>query len=99
MLIDIPREHLQRVHTTIFCQKCKLQFRTEKALEAHIKGLDAAVCRPTGGPIPEGISPDIANKLKGRKKSSQPDPESWKDIFRLLFPEAPIPTPCEFPKR
>jgi hypothetical protein len=95
---DILREHLDRVHKTIFCQKCKLQFKTEAALQTHVDGLDTADCRPRAGPIPEGFGPDIANKLKIKTKAGQPNPEGWKDIFRMLFPGTPVPTPCESPK-
>jgi hypothetical protein len=95
---DILREHLDRVHKTIFCHKCKLQFKTEAALQTHVDGLDPAGCRPRAGSIPEGFGPDIANKLKIKTKTCQTNPERWKDIFRMLFPGIPVPTPCESPK-
>jgi hypothetical protein len=47
--------------------------------------------------MPDGITPEIAVKLKSRKKASpdQSVPERWKDIYRLLFPDELVPLPCK----
>jgi hypothetical protein len=45
----------------------------------------------------DGITSDIVEKLKSRKKSDQYQTESerWGEIYMLLFPNQLIPDPCK----
>jgi hypothetical protein len=45
----------------------------------------------------EGISPRKLKLLKCKKKNEDDPSEEgrWRDVFRILFPGAPIPNPCE----
>lgn len=98
MNTDLSREHLNRVHKVpVYCERCKLQFKTAEALKSHLIVPDTEFCKLKEGPIPDGIGPELAIKLKSRKRSSprQSESERWKDIFRLLFPEELVPMPCK----
>jgi hypothetical protein len=48
--------------------------------------------------LPEGITPTVERVLKSRKKSypNQSEKERWKDVYRILFPNEDVPSPCKF---
>jgi hypothetical protein len=49
----------------------------------------------------EGVTVDQEKELKKRKKNNaeQSEEEKWKDVYRILFPDAKtIPTPCKSAK-
>lgn len=45
----------------------------------------------------DGLTSDIVEKLKSRKKSDkdQSESERWAEIYKLLFPVDIIPEPCK----
>jgi hypothetical protein len=43
----------------------------------------------------KSITDEIEKKLKSKKKSSLGPAERWKEIYRLIFPNEPVPSPCE----
>jgi hypothetical protein len=54
-------------------------------------------CEFSDRPPPCDITAYQEKQLKSRKHTSrrQTDEEKWKDIYRLLFPNEEIPSPCE----
>ncbi len=46
----------------------------------------------------DGVTAEIVEKLRSKKKAQrdQTDAERWKDIYKLLFPNEMIPSPCRF---
>lgn len=44
----------------------------------------------------DGLTSDIVERLKSKKKSekNQSDGDRWKEIYRLLFPHEIVPNPC-----
>jgi hypothetical protein len=56
------------------------------------------VCELRGTEHVDGITTEIFEKLRSKKKAqrNQTEADRWKDIFRLLFPGEIIPSPCEF---
>ena len=49
------------------------------------------------GQPPDGITPENEKQLKSRKKThpNQSDGDRWKDIYKLLFPNEEVPSPCK----
>jgi hypothetical protein len=66
----------------------------------HYSAPDDKLCKRQEGPTLEGITPDMATRLKARKRAPCPQSENdrWKDIYEVLFPNEPVPSPCEPPK-
>src|SRR3569833_322223 len=92
------REHLYRAHKIPpHCKRCWKVFEKETELDEHIMVPAADICETRPGTSPAGITPDQVNQLRSRKKSSrnQTDEDRWHDMYRLLFPNDVIPSPCE----
>jgi hypothetical protein len=45
----------------------------------------------------DGVTTEIFEKLRSKKKAQrdQIEADRWKDIYRLLFPNEMIPSPCK----
>lgn len=96
--IDMSRlkEHLTRSHTSkTYCPRCYEEFPDLQGLYEHSAG-PPEKCEPRPGRPPDGITPDIARKLRSRKKPTplQSDYDKWVEIYRILFPSRRhIPSP------
>jgi hypothetical protein len=98
--LTLYREHLYRCHQRpVHCKRCWKIFKIQEQLDSHLTVLDADICGLQAGCSPEGITPEHERRLRSRKKTSpdQTDEDRWKDIYRLLFPNEEIPSPCKFP--
>lgn len=96
-----PREHLYRCHQiSPHCKRCWRTFKTQQQLDSHITVAATDICDVQSGNPPTGITPAVERQLRSRKKShpNQTDEERWKDIYKILFPNVEIPSPCKFPK-
>jgi hypothetical protein len=49
-------------------------------------------------PTEEGITATMLTRIKSRKKSrpDQSEASRWNDIYITIFPQEPVPSPCEF---
>jgi hypothetical protein len=58
----------------------------------------AEICEVKIGQPPDGISAEDEQKLRSRKRRhpNQSDEDTWRDVYRILFPNEEIPSPCEF---
>jgi hypothetical protein len=72
-------------------------FKTQEQLDVHVRVALNDVCELQNGIPPEGITLDQERRLRSRKKASpnQSDEERWRDIYKLLFPNEQIPSPCK----
>ncbi|KAE9374938.1 hypothetical protein N431DRAFT_482057 [Stipitochalara longipes BDJ] len=94
--------HLYRAHLIYPCPRCKKCFSDKSDLESHL--VEANVCKvesQSGVGGPEGITPNIAVRLRSRKKSyrDQSSEERWGEIYRMLFPTEEVPSPYYGPVR
>ncbi|KAG9233783.1 putative resistance to glucose repression protein 1 [Amylocarpus encephaloides] len=90
------KEHIYRCHQKApHCQRCWRPFKNQQRLDAHITVAASDICEVRPGTSPEGITADIERKLRSRKKShpNQMDEDRWKEIYKLLFPGAEVPSP------
>jgi hypothetical protein len=93
------REHLYRCHRkTPHCQRCWLIFDNQEQLGLHMTVSAAEICEVKIGQPPDGISAEDEQKLRSRKRRhpNQSDEETWRDVYRILFPNEDVPSPCEF---
>jgi len=77
-----------------YCPRCKKLFDTDEDVRTHL--VDPEPCSFKQGDPPDGISVSMQKALKSRKATSQnlPQPERWKEIYRMLFPGHDVPEPC-----
>ena len=97
-MLIIHREHLYRCHQMVrHCRRCWKTFKAQTQLDSHMTVAAADICEVQPVRTPEGITPDQEKRLRSRKKTSptQSDEDRWKDIYRLLFPNEEIPSPCK----
>ncbi|RDL29978.1 uncharacterized protein BP5553_10605 [Venustampulla echinocandica] len=90
------KEHLYRCHQVApHCKRCWQTFKNQQQLDTHLTVAAQEICEIRPGNSPEGITPEIERRLRSRKKShpNQTDEERWKDIYKLLFPNATVPSP------
>lgn len=92
----VNREHLYRKHYKTHCQRCKRTFSDARELAEHEMLL--AGCEVVDTIPPGDISTYQEKQLKSRKHTTrrQTDEEKWRDIYRLLFPNEEIPSPCKW---
>jgi hypothetical protein len=92
------REHLYRNHKALpYCKRCWKVFETEELLDSHATVPASSICEVLPGNPPEGITPKQMLELKSKAKpySNQNEADRWKKIFRLLFPDESVPSPCK----
>jgi hypothetical protein len=46
----------------------------------------------------DGVTSEVYERLRSKKKvqRDQTEADRWKDIYKLLFPNEMIPSPCKF---
>jgi hypothetical protein len=97
-LLTIQREHLYRSHEiALHCERCWRIFDKAEDLKSH-RTVDATqICQVEPGNPPDGITPEIERKLRSRQKKhpGQTGDDRWRDIYRLLFPNEDVPSPCK----
>lgn len=83
----------------IHCKRCWVQFKTQLQLDSHLTVEASEICELKPGIPPQGITPECERLLRSRKKASrnQSDEDRWKNIYKLLFPNEKVPSPCKLP--
>lgn len=76
--------------------RCGATYKSESQLRSHVTA--HTPCDQVNFTRPDGITSDVERLLRSRKKSrrSQSDVERWKEMYRLLFPNEDLPSPCKF---
>ncbi|KUJ14491.1 uncharacterized protein LY89DRAFT_736524 [Mollisia scopiformis] len=87
--ITLVKQHLYRSHCVFQCSRCKITFDNKEQLETH--QLDATICELSSAPLSDGITSDIQQQLMMRKPGARGAVENWMNIYRILFPTAPLP--------
>jgi hypothetical protein len=66
-------------------------------LNSHLTVAALDICELKLACPPEGITPEIEKRLRCRKKAhpDQTEEDRWKDIYRILFPDTVVPSPCK----
>jgi hypothetical protein len=92
------RAHLFTTHLVFPCLRCKESFSYEKELERHMLATNVCEANPARAfAVTKGIFPYLAARLRTLKKRHQgpnSQEEKWKELYRLLFPEEEMPSPC-----
>jgi hypothetical protein len=80
------------------CKRCWKTFKNPAQLDSHMAVAAVEICEVQPGYPPEGISPELKERLKSRKSASpnQSAEDMWKNMYRLLFPGEEVPSPCKF---
>jgi hypothetical protein len=53
-------------------------------------------CQPRNEELPTlRITQDMRNRLRSGKKENKSDVEKWTDVYKMIFPGAFVPDPCE----
>ncbi|KAK5051532.1 hypothetical protein LTR84_003184 [Exophiala bonariae] len=90
-LRDINRlkQHLHRTHQrpNNYCPCCFVVFETAEPLQEHIR---TRICDRVDSPFEEKMSPSQMTAIKRRTPGRDPV-DLWYDIFKILFPGAPLP--------
>jgi len=70
-------------------------FPTPEDLDSHFMAVTS--CELSLAEPAEGITSNIEKQLRSRKKThrDQTEAERWEQIYRILFPLEPVPSPCE----
>jgi hypothetical protein len=91
-LSDISRlkQHLYRTHRKpdFYCRSCFEIFKSEAQLDTHTRKRPS--CEPCEPHFAEKMSVEQIADVKRRKPGKTPA-DTWFAIFRILFPEAPLP--------
>lgn len=92
MLRDISRlkQHLYRVHRRpeYYCPVCNQACESQGILDKHIRRRNCAERNPQL--YVEKMTTDQMKEIKRRNKKETPV-QNWFGIFKILFPEAPLP--------
>ena len=77
------------------CQRCKEVFKSQEAVGLYLTRIQSCELRDVH--IGDGVTHEIAEQLKSKKKSHRGETEEdrWQKIYQLLFHEALAPSPCE----
>ncbi|KAI9732839.1 MAG: hypothetical protein M1834_003777 [Cirrosporium novae-zelandiae] len=79
------KQHLKRTHKSpIYCLRCWLVFEEEQELLHHQRNYNQCDILPLR--FMEGITQDKMKMINKRNVT-------WKDIYEILFPGAPVPSP------
>ncbi|KAG4432083.1 hypothetical protein IFR05_012437 [Cadophora sp. M221] len=84
------KEHLYRRHCIIHCPRCNLIFNTKSEQQTHVSNPTA--CKKSPEPIIDGITEDVMRQLR-KRHPGQSQESRWVEIWKLLFPSVPAPSP------
>ena len=84
------KQHLYRVHRRpeFYCRSCFQVFQSENQLDIHSRTRPS--CLPCESRFAEKMTVEQMSSVKRRKPGKSPA-DTWFVIFRILFPEAPLP--------
>ncbi|KAK1850175.1 hypothetical protein CCHR01_07168 [Colletotrichum chrysophilum] len=84
------KQHLKRRHyLPIYCAFCNEVFADETVRDEHTIRRD---CVMGAWPKPEGVSLGQQQELNRRANRQLSEDEQWYAIFKILFPDAPLPS-------
>ena len=64
-------------------------------MNSHLRELIACVL--SDDDYPDGVTAEIVEKLRSKKTAQKTEAERWQDIYKLLFPDEMVPSPCKSP--
>jgi hypothetical protein len=79
------------------CERCWQTFNDQQKLKEHLTVHASEICQVKPGQPPNGLAPETERKLRSRKKAhrDQTDEDRWKEMYRILFPNEDVPSPCK----
>ena len=96
MVLTWDREHIYRRHSLKnFCPRCFDHFDEPEALKSHQR---ADIPCKVKAPVSDGIITEEQDKqLHQRAKSNCTEEEKWDEMYRIIFPDEEVPSPCTPP--
>ncbi|KAL1882362.1 hypothetical protein VTK73DRAFT_1921 [Phialemonium thermophilum] len=87
------KEHLYRKHQEPkhICHRCYKPFEDEGVLRGHLRA-DKPCFIQNENPFVDMFSIETEKKLRVRSRAKE-DAEKWKEIYGILFPGEPVPSP------
>jgi hypothetical protein len=83
------KHHIWRAHDMgIHCYSCFEQFRDEQEVATHMR---ARACQTRREPPRDAITSEQRARIKKRVDPRKSKSQLWFDIFRILFPQDPLP--------
>jgi DNA-directed RNA polymerase subunit M/transcription elongation factor TFIIS len=90
------REHIYRRHSLKnVCPRCFVGFENHDELQRHQRA--ETPCKLEKVNVPEMINEDQEKKLHTRAKPNCSEEDKWQEMYRIIFPDAKVPSPCTFP--
>ena len=87
-LILSYRQHLRRTHVApIQCRRCWQVMQNTEEMSRHVNADLRCEASPTQ--LEEGISQEKMLLINSKWGAT------WEEIFEVLFPGAPVPSPCK----
>jgi hypothetical protein len=89
------REHLYRTHTApVQCPRCWICLKDFNDLKLHLN--QEIRCEAWDSEERDGVTAEQLEKLKCKKRPvpDQTDESRWNEIYAILFPKEPLPSPC-----
>ena len=61
--------------------------------------MSVKTCDIVDGNVTHGVTARLEKLITSRKKAypGQSDSDRWRDIYRLIFPDQVVPSPCRYP--
>lgn len=85
------KEHLYRSHLNLSqCSRCWRSFSNNSTLAEHVREDN---CRTLPRPHSDEIDSQKLSILKSRSSDRMPEIDKWHEVYKLLFPDSPIPSP------
>jgi hypothetical protein len=82
----------------IYCKRYWTTLASQDLLKSHSREeTELERCQVKPKEALDGITPET-EQLLGRQKKNYPgksEPEAWWKMYRILFPDHPIPSPCK----
>ena len=96
-MLTWDREHIYRRHSLKnFCPRCFEHFDESEALKRHQRA--DVPCR-VKAPVSDGvITEEQYTQLHQRAKAHSTEEDKWEEMYRIIFPDEEVPSPCTPPR-
>ncbi|KAK4162988.1 hypothetical protein QBC43DRAFT_69153 [Cladorrhinum sp. PSN259] len=86
------KEHVYRNHSSKnYCSRCLNHFDNEETLKAHQRS--EVPCKLERSKTLDAITDSQEKQLRTRAKAGSSEEDKWREMYRVIFPKAPVPSP------
>jgi len=91
--IHRTKEHIYRSHSSKnHCQRCLGYFESEDSLQEHCQS--EKPCKLAKNKTVDFCSDAKETLLRARAKAGLSEEQKWQEMYKILFPGEPVPSPC-----